>query len=960
MVKQVFSLVSILVLVSCGSDSGGTTGPDPDPSIPTSITVSPANVILDAIGATAQFSAVVRDQDGKTMPEASVTWSSTSSSVLSINSSSGLATAVAVGDASVSAISGTVSGSATATVRQVPTLVQLSLATDQIPPGSTTQATLTATDAGGHTIPSPDIVWETGSPSIATVSDQGEVTAVSPGLVHIKGSVGSLSDSTRLSVSSALDEDQVTTLTGANGEAAVFTTLGGGTHFQLSVEDGFGQPLMGATVQYTDVGGKALFAVRGPGGGYAPAFLFGPVDSLLALGEPLSISELPGSTAPLAPGGSGGPQAVISQAVRLSITLPALSTVRLSVLQDAFRIPTFLYQPDPVALGTDGPFRGMKCMTWGDLVQHQKNRLGLIPGWSDAVTTLTRAALPSFFDPVPLEGEADVFFTAQTVLGALTGEDLLAEKVNLLGSMLNEGVGNRRVEVRWDFGDGGPAIRRALGWYRVRTNDRYCGGAIPNTLTPLPPTVTGAPEAKVQASVRVESTWGNVIPGVGVSFSLASSSQGSMEEGALEVMETTNENGVATVLWTLPDEEGSYLLSVSVAKEGGQPLTASITGEAKVSTLIPTSTSLVTGNDHTCGLTPETGAYCWGRNGWGELGVGEHGAGAYRDEPAPVSIPEGSEFTALSAGEKFTCALNMEGRPYCWGRNDQGQLGSGNFWDIRNLPTLVEGGFRFTQLASGSYHSCGLTEGGTAYCWGGNDHGQLGDGTQDDRIPPGPVGGGLLFESLTAGGFHTCGITTSGLAYCWGANEYGTLGDGTLNPSLTPNGILPVAEFTSLTTGWYHTCGLSETGQVYCWGRNTHGQLGIGNKTDTATPTMLTGVPAFSSVDAGGGHTCGVTTDGTSYCWGRTTLGQVGNLRLSDETTPSEVHGEHGFQVLKAGPFHTCGLIADGTAFCWGDNSDWQLGIGDLGDENYNVLKNSPVPVNGSLKFGRPPSPPGE
>jgi len=240
MVKQVFSLVSILVLISCGSDSGGTTGPDPDPSIPTSITVSPANVTLDAIGATAQFSAVVRDQDGKTMPGTSVSWSSTSSSVLSIDSSSGLATAVAVGDASVSAISGTVSGSATATVQQVPTLVQLSLATDQIPPGSTTQATLTALDAGGHTIPSPDIVWETGNPRIATVGDQGKVTAVSPGLVHIKGSVGGLSDSTRLSVSSALDEDQLTTLTGATGEAAVFTTLGGGTHFQLLVEDGFG------------------------------------------------------------------------------------------------------------------------------------------------------------------------------------------------------------------------------------------------------------------------------------------------------------------------------------------------------------------------------------------------------------------------------------------------------------------------------------------------------------------------------------------------------------------------------------------------------------------------------------------------------------------------------------------------------------------------------------------------
>jgi alpha-tubulin suppressor-like RCC1 family protein len=93
-------------------------------------------------------------------------------------------------------------------------------------------------------------------------------------------------------------------------------------------------------------------------------------------------------------------------------------------------------------------------------------------------------------------------------------------------------------------------------------------------------------------------------------------------------------------------------------------------------------------------------------------------------------------------------------------------------------PTPVAGGLTFTSLAVGGFHTCGLTSGGAAYCWGLNDYGQLGDGTiggppcnflgQCSRLTPTPVAGGLAFISLTVGAEHTCGLTSGGAAYCWG------------------------------------------------------------------------------------------------------------------------------------------------------------------------------------------------
>lgn len=102
----------------------------------------------------------------------------------------------------------------------------------------------------------------------------------------------------------------------------------------------------------------------------------------------------------------------------------------------------------------------------------------------------------------------------------------------------------------------------------------------------------------------------------------------------------------------------------------------------------------------------------------------------------------------------------------------------------------VAGGLVFTALTARGYHTCGLTNVGAAYCWGGNDYGQAGDGTTVDRASPVPVGGGLVFAALTSGYGHTCGRTTTGAAFCWGRNTSGQLGDGTTTDRLLPVAVI--------------------------------------------------------------------------------------------------------------------------------------------------------------------------
>jgi len=350
------------------------------------------------------------------------------------------------------------------------------------------------------------------------------------------------------------------------------------------------------------------------------------------------------------------------------------------------------------------------------------------------------------------------------------------------------------------------------------------------------------------------------------------------------------------------------------------------------------------GGIHTCGITAGGVAYCWGWNSRGQLGDGTSAT----ERSRPVRVAGDVRFTAVSAGDRYTCAVTATGAAYCWGLNGWGQLGDGTEVD-QSSPVPVTGGMRFRAVSAGFRHTCGIIAGdggGAAYCWGLNGAGQLGDGTLTDHSSPVLVAGGMTFVAVSAGDFHTCGVTAAGAAYCWGGNGDGQLGDGTTTSRSSPVRVKGDVTFTAVSLGGFHTCGITAGGVAYCWGANgDEHPLGDGTTKSRSTPVRVAGDVTYTMLSAGFLHTCGVTAEGAAYCWGLNNQGQLGDGTTTSRSRPVRVRGDVRFVAVEAGGsgqalgFHTCGVTAAGAAYCWGQNARGQVGDGTTSD------RSSPVPV---------------
>jgi len=351
--------------------------------------------------------------------------------------------------------------------------------------------------------------------------------------------------------------------------------------------------------------------------------------------------------------------------------------------------------------------------------------------------------------------------------------------------------------------------------------------------------------------------------------------------------------------------------------------------------------AITAGGYHSCAVTGTGAALCWGSNVYAQIG---DGTTTNRSTPTAVS-GLGSGVSAIAAGWSHTCALTSAGAAWCWGDNADGELGDGTTTD-RLTPVAVSGlGIGVSAVAAGDYHSCAIGSGGAVSCWGANWQGQLGDGTTTSRSAPVAVSGlGTGVTGVAAGNVHSCVVTAGGSARCWGGNLLGQVGDGTTTPRLTPAIVTSLTGgLAEISAGRDHTCVVTAARAVSCWGSNDSGQLGDGISVIRSVPVSVSGLGSgAAAVAAGGKQSCARTAAGAAWCWGDNFYGQLGDGTTLARTAPVAVSGlGTGVVALGVQQNHTCAIATGGALWCWGANAYGQLGDGTT------TTRHTPVAVGG-------------
>jgi serine/threonine protein kinase/alpha-tubulin suppressor-like RCC1 family protein len=395
------------------------------------------------------------------------------------------------------------------------------------------------------------------------------------------------------------------------------------------------------------------------------------------------------------------------------------------------------------------------------------------------------------------------------------------------------------------------------------------------------------------------------------------------EPSAAPATETAKGASTSSSASTSPPTTKPVAPKPGVAAPSVAASVASDPASVPMSFAAPTSrVNIVAGGIHSCLVGADGRAYCWGGNERGQLGNAVNSRAS-----TPAAVGGDLRFTSVASGLSHTCAIARGGAAWCWGDNSHGQLGDRSD-TIRFAPARVVDGHNFRMIVAGASGTCGLDTSGSAWCWGANSYGQLGEGGTSDHASPMPVAGGRHYASISMGWSFACALETGGHAWCWGDNSAGQLGDNSNVDRRIPGPIHAEIAFTSISAGSAHACGVTAQGDAYCWGRNTNGQLGDGTTTDRFTPIKVKSGVRFVAIAAGAVHTCAVAVGGDAYCWGRNTYGQLGDGGTTDSKEPVRVAGTHAFATVRAFGSHTCGATVSGEAFCWGYNLDGQLGDG--------------------------------
>ena len=834
--------------------------------------------------------------------------------------------------------------------------VTVTPATPTIAAGATQQLTAEARDAVNAIVPSINWFWASSNQSVALVSQTGLVTGVAGGAVTItamaKGTPGSSAVSVTARPAARLS------FTSQPGNAAAGATV---PTVRVAIQDATGATVTSDNTTQVTV---AIGTDAGPGGVLSGLTTVSAVAGIATFAN-LSIPQagvgytLASTATGLTAATSANFNIAPGAATRVAFTVAPSTTAANAAMSPAVQVTvqdalgnriTAASNAVTVAIGTNpsaGVLAGTKVVnavsgvaSFSGLAINQGGTGYTLTASASGLTGATSAAfdigavLPASqlaFAIQPTDGVAgDPLSPAiQIEVRNASGERVTTSRDAVtLAFSANPGAGTLSGTKTVNAIDGiasftGLAINKAAGGYTLSATSSGLTATTSSTFA-----ITPAAAAKLRFLLQPVNAKGNVAQAGGISAAIADAFDN-----------------------TVTSATSNVTLSI-----GANPWR-----------------SIVSGGGGTVTATSLTVAAVAGIASFANVRIDKPGVNyALAASSSGITAGTSTEFNinvtfngAISAGNGggHTCAVSSESGTYCWGENYNGQLGSTTgATNSDSIPARVTTALVFSTISTGAAHSCGLVS-GTAYCWGYNGSGQLGNNTTVDAATPVQISGSLVFSAIEAGAYHTCGLTTSSATaaidrqvYCWGNGGSGQLGNGA---NVQSNFAVRVADplqtttrAVSISAGGNHTCAVAANSLAYCWGAGGNGQLGtaVGVFASTNIPTQVhaLGTYTWTSISAGAYHTCGISSNGGNIarCWGYNGNGALGDGTQTQSTIPVTVAGSlTTWTRITAGGFFSCGSTTSFTQ-CWGDN-----GSGQLGSNEATGFSLTPVLVVGNLTF---------
>ncbi|MFK7779585.1 MAG: RCC1 repeat-containing protein, partial [Candidatus Gracilibacteria bacterium] len=297
------------------------------------------------------------------------------------------------------------------------------------------------------------------------------------------------------------------------------------------------------------------------------------------------------------------------------------------------------------------------------------------------------------------------------------------------------------------------------------------------------------------------------------------------------------------------------------------------------------------GSSYSCLITTSGGVKCWGYNRFGQLGDGTKS-----NKFLPVDVVGlNSGVVNIFLGMSHACAILDTGGVKCWGSNSSGQLGDGTKQTDRLIPVDVSGlNSGVVNMSLGSNNSCALLDNGGIQCWGNNANGQLGNGTTNKSLTPVNVSGlNNGVSNISTGYDHSCALLDNGSVKCWGPNQSGQLGNGTNSGSLVPVNVDGLSSnIISINLIARKSCALTVDGGIQCWGEDRGGLLGDGTTTNKTIATdvigLTNGVTTIYNTES---NICAILVGGGIKCVGTNYSGQLGTGTTSSQKISVDIQG---------------------------------------------------------------------